>query len=151
MKLYTLFYVFIQTSLPTQTFYYQFLFQAYQVSRFPVVSTPVVPQWIPLLSDWHFLLLLSLSAVMLWSMEGWWKTCSRLLQSFLWSYIADCFQYGAVLAPISIFFRLISIVLILFGLQPNMGLFIPTARDIRFWFDTNFALDLSYLWCPYRH
>ena len=121
----------------------------FQVLHFFTYS-PVVPSWLLSLSDFQFLQYASTLRLCLWSMEGKWKPCLKLTKSLLWCFILDCLSYGAVLAPVSVLFRLLGISLLLFGWFPNARLYRPSVRDVRFWFDTNIDLDLSYLWCPFK-
>ena len=111
----------------------------------------VLPSWLLLLSDYNFILLLSASRLCLWSMEGRWRPVLWMLREYTWSYLSDCLAYGLLLAPVSMIFRLLSILVLLFGPSGEVQVYRPAVRDVRFWFDTNLALDLSYLWSPHKY
>ena len=140
----SLFIFHMATSSPTTQLFLLQLFHA-------VLTAPLVPLWVSSLSDWHFIQFLSNLHLFLWSMEGKLRPSITLLQSLLWSTIADCFPYGAFLAPVSVLYRLLGIFLILFGLMPQGPVYRPSVRDVRFWFDTNLDIDLSYLWTPHTY
>jgi hypothetical protein len=123
-------------------------FFSYLVSA---LTTPMVPYWLMTLSDWHFFLLATSFHLVLWSMEGKARLWLKLQQCLLWSTIMDCIQYGVVLAPVSVAHRLLGIFLLLSGLMPFEQLCRPVVRDVRFWFDSDFDLDISYLWSPHKY
>jgi hypothetical protein len=111
---------------------------------------PVVPIWLMTLSTIDFIQVLVAFHIALRSMEGsWWKHSLIFLRSVLWMFVTDCCYYGAVLAPVSVSFRLLTWMLLLCGWFPSGVIYRPSL-DVRFWFGTDFDLDLTYLWSPYK-
>ena len=84
-------------------------------------------------------------------MEGKALFCLKLQKCLLWSTIIDVLHYGVVLAPVSVTFRPLGIFLLLSGLIQSISMCRPVLTDVRFWYETNFEVDLSYLWTPHRY
>ena len=113
------------------------------------------PQWLIAFSDVQFLLFLSSLKIGFRSMEGRVGTCFHCLHYFiryvLQTSASDLLVYSFLLVPFSVLFRIIYVIYLLFGPPLQVPTFRPSVKDVRFWFDTNFFLDLSYLWSPYKY
>ena len=69
----------------------------------------------------------------------------------IWTSVIDLYMCGVLLTPISVAFRICGMVLLVLGFGFVDQLFIPLPQDVRFWFTSNFDLDLSYLWSPFKY
>ena len=86
-------------------------------------SAPVLPTWLLLQIDVQFLHTSSAFHLFLWLMEGKLKICLNLLKSYTWAWLIDLIDYGFVLAPVSLFMRLVAITLLSLGLMPDLRLY----------------------------
>ena len=123
-------------------------------SGLPTTVYGQLPLWLFELTDLECLLSLSFLKMCFQPMGGMLHLLHfymhHLAHSFLWTSIYDVYMYGALLAPFSILFRICGIFLLLYGWDPDVPIMRPSIRDVRFWFDTSFKLDLSYLWSHFK-
>ena len=114
---------------------------------------PIVPQEVMNLSDFWFAQYFCAFCLVLRSMRGREKIRHFLLisQVLVKNFIVDVLLYGLFLAPVSMIMRLFFMSILLFGYVPGQTWYLPAIKDVRFWFNTDIDLDLSYLWCPKKH